>query len=132
MRKMAENDEGRRLKLAELEDYDNNGDECNNNGLGEFVDLSDALTRSPRNAVKLRKCKSMVKKSKSVIVTAKDIPMNAFMAMKGAAAEKDEKWLRGFLSESVVEEVPWECSKALIITKDGFQVRWTLFESITI
>ena len=57
-------------------------------------------------------------------MTAKDIPMNAFMAMKSAAAsEKDEKWLQGFLSESVVEEVPWECSKALIILKDGFQVR---------
>ena len=59
----------------------------------------------------------------SVIMTAKDIPLNAFMAMRGAAAgEKDEKWLQGFLSESVVEEVPWECSKALIIMKDGFQV----------
>ena len=56
-------------------------------------------------------------------MTAKDIPLNAFMAMRGAAAgEKDEKWLQGFLSESVVEEVPWECSKALIIMKDGFQV----------
>ena len=55
-------------------------------------------------------------------MTAKDIPMNAFMAMKSAAAsEKDEKWLQGFLSESVVEEVPWECSKALIILKEGFQ-----------
>ena len=64
----------------------------------------------------------MVKKSKSVIMTAKDIPMNAFMAMRGAAAEKDEKWLQGFLSESVVEDIPWECSKALIIMKDGFQV----------
>ena len=57
-------------------------------------------------------------------MTAKDIPLNAFMAMRGAAAgEKDEKWLQGFLSESVVEEVPWECSKALIIMKDGFQVK---------
>ena len=31
---------------------------------------------------------SMVKKSKSVIMTAKDIPMNAFMAMKSGASEK--------------------------------------------
>ena len=60
MRKMAGKDERRRLKLAQLEDYDNDnrlhGDE-DNGGLGEFVDISDALTRSPRNAVKLKKSK---------------------------------------------------------------------------
>ena len=71
---------------------------------------------------RLRKSKSMVKKSKSVIATAKDIPMNAFMAMKSTADEKDENWLRNFLSESVIEDVPWECSKALILLKEGFQV----------
>ena len=95
----------------------------------------------------------MVKKSKSMIMTAKDIPMNAFMAMKvlysfyvklidmfffkdssnlisriffffvmkNSAAEKDEKWLQNFLSESLVDDIPWECSKALIILKEGYQ-----------
>ena len=74
----------------------------------------------------------MVKKSKSVIMTAKDIPMNAFLAMKSAAAseKQDEQWLQGFLSESVRDEVPWECSKALIITKDGFQVRFPIYSSL--
>jgi hypothetical protein len=43
------------------------------------------------------------------------------MAMKNTADAKDEKWLRNFLSESVMEDIPWECSKALIILKDGFQ-----------
>ena len=56
MRKMAGKDKIRGQKLTTLESYDN-GDEGDNNGLGEFVDISDALTRSPRNAVKLRKCK---------------------------------------------------------------------------
>ena len=54
-------------------------------------------------------------------MTAKDIPMNAFMAMKNSAEDKDEKWLQNFLSESLVEEIPWECSKALIILKEGYQ-----------
>lgn len=62
MRKMAQKDERRSQKLTELEDYVN-GDE-DNNGIGDFVDISDALTRSPRNSAKLKKCKSMVKKSK--------------------------------------------------------------------
>ena len=63
MKKISGNDEGRRQKLTALEAY-NNSDEETSSGLGEFVDISDALTRSPRNSAKLRKCKSMVKKSK--------------------------------------------------------------------
>ena len=63
----------------------------------------------------------MVKKSRSMIMSAKDIPMNAFLAMKTSASEKDGSWLQNFLSESVVEEIPWECSKALIILKEGYQ-----------
>merc|ERR1719361_2918048 len=48
--------------------------------------------------------------------------MNAFMAMKNTDdGHKDEKWLQNFLSESLVEDIPWECSKALIILKEGFQ-----------
>ena len=62
MKKISSNDEGRRQKLTALEAYNNSDEETN--GLGEFVDISDALTRSPRNSAKLRKCKSMVKKSK--------------------------------------------------------------------
>ena len=85
MRKMARGDERKRLKLALLEDYNGNDDE--DNGIGDLVDLTDALTRCPRKS-KLKKSKSMVKKSKSVIMTAKDIPMNAFMAMKSGASEK--------------------------------------------
>ena len=61
MKKISGNDVGRRKKLTDLEAY--NSDE-ETSGLGEFVDISDALTRSPRNSVKLKKCKSMVKKSK--------------------------------------------------------------------
>ena len=41
--------------------------------------------------------------------------------MKNSAAEKDEKWLQNFLSESLVDDIPWECSKALIILKEGYQ-----------
>merc|ERR1719234_1546450 len=49
--------------------------------------------------------------------------MNAFLAMKGKAEGKgkDEGWLSNFLAESVVDDVPWECSKALIIMKEGYQ-----------
>merc|ERR1719445_2498746 len=47
--------------------------------------------------------------------------MNAFLAIKTTSDEKDETWLKNFLSESVVDDIPWECSKALIILKDGFQ-----------
>merc|ERR1719410_1104767 len=56
-----------------------------------------------------------------MIMSSKDIPMNAFLAIKTTADKKDENWLQNFLSESVVDEVPWECSKALIILKQGFQ-----------
>merc|ERR1719189_3046034 len=56
-----------------------------------------------------------------MIMSSKDIPMNAFLAMKTTADKKDENWLQNFLSESVKDEVPWECSKALIILKEGFQ-----------
>merc|ERR1712155_330896 len=41
--------------------------------------------------------------------------------MKNTAHEKDTKWLQNFLSKSIVEEIPWECSKALIILKEGYQ-----------
>merc|ERR1711936_403958 len=41
--------------------------------------------------------------------------------MKTTADKKDENWLLNFLSESVVDDVPWECSKALIIMKEGYQ-----------
>merc|ERR1719295_2395549 len=41
--------------------------------------------------------------------------------MKGKAEQKDESWLSNFLAESVVDDVPWECSKALIIMKEGYQ-----------
>ena len=86
-----------------------------------FIRQSEALTNAP-NQSRLKKSKSMVKKSKSVIMTSKDIPMNAFMAIKNTADSEDSKWLQSFLSESVMEDIPWECSKALIIMKNGFQV----------
>jgi len=77
-----------------------------------------------------------------MIVSAKDIPMNAFMAIKSTAdqvrseanfsnlkklifdliLQRDSNWLQNFLSESLVDDVPWECSKALIILKEGYQV----------
>merc|ERR1712186_132269 len=60
-------------------------------------------------------------KAKTMISTAKDIPMNAFMAMKNTDKNRDEKWIQNFLSQSLVEDIPWECSKALIILKEGFQ-----------
>ena len=47
--------------------------------------------------------------------------MNAFMALKNTDQEKDVKWIQNFLSESLVEDIPWECSKALIILKEGYQ-----------
>ena len=119
MRKLAEKDARKKAKLKQLERY-NSGDE-EDSSLREFIRQSDALCTSPKSAGNLKKSKSMVKKSKSMIMTAKDIPMNAFMAMKNTADQKDENWLQNFLSESVVEEVPWECSKALIILKEGFQ-----------
>merc|ERR1719220_1253297 len=54
-------------------------------------------------------------------MSSKDIPMNAFLAIKTTAEKKDENWLKNFLAESVVDDVPWEWSKALIIMKEGYQ-----------
>merc|ERR1719495_316006 len=92
--------------------------------LKELWEMSDILTKppiDPKSGKKLKKSKSMIKQSKSMIMSAKDIPMNAFLAIKTTSDEKDETWLKNFLSESVVDDIPWECSKALIIMKDGFQ-----------
>ena len=51
MRKMARGDERKRLKLARLEDYSGADDDSEeDNGLGDFVDLTGALTRCPRKA----------------------------------------------------------------------------------
>ncbi len=129
MRKLAGKDSRKKGKLEKLERFGRgklgggeDGSEEEDSSLRRFVDQSEALTRGPIGS-RLKKSKSMVKKSKSMIMTARDIPMNAFMAMKSSASDKDEKWLQNFLSESVVEDVPWECSKALIILKEGFQVR---------
>ena len=47
--------------------------------------------------------------------------MDAFNVMKGKADEKDKGWLQNFLTESLVEDIPWECSKALVILKAGYQ-----------
>ena len=69
----------------------------------------------------LKKSKSMIKKSKTMVMSAKDISMDAFHVMKGKADEKDKGWLQNFLTESLVEDVPWECSKALVILKQGYQ-----------
>ena len=126
MQKLTATDSHKRQKLEKLQRYhrqssDESHDE-DDSSLRELIRICEALTRPP-NQGKLKKSKSMIKKSKSMIMTAKDIPMNAFMAMKNSAEEKDEKWLQNFLSESLVEEIPWECSKALIILKEGYQVR---------
>ena len=122
MRRLAGRDSKKRRKLEKLEKYSNRryNDDEDDDSLKRFVDQSDALTRGPVGG-RLKKSKSMIKKSKSMIMTAKDISMNAFMAIKNTASEKDERWLQNFLSESVVEDIPWECSKALIILKEGFQ-----------
>jgi hypothetical protein len=63
----------------------------------------------------------MIKKSKSMVMSAKDISMDAFNVMKGKADDKDKGWLQSFLTESLVDEIPWECSKALVILKSGYQ-----------
>ena len=122
MQNLTAKDTRKRQKLEKLQRYQNNSsdDEDEDSSLRELIKICDALTRPPHQG-NLRKSKSMVKKSKSMIMTAKDIPMNAFMAMKNTAHEKDEKWLQNFLSKSIVEEIPWECSKALIILKEGYQ-----------
>lgn len=121
MQNLTAKDTRKRQKLEKLQRYQNNEDEDEeDSSLRELIKICDALTRPPHQG-NLRKSKSMVKKSKSMIITAKDIPMNAFMAMKNTAHEKDTKWLQNFLSKSIVEEIPWECSKALIILKEGYQ-----------
>ena len=119
MRKLAEKDAEKGEKIAKLSRF--GASDRNDVLLQELFDQSDALTRPPRDKDKLKKSRSMVKKSRSMIMSAKDIPMNAFLAMKSSANKKDESWLQNFLSESVVDDVPWECSKALIILKEGFQ-----------
>ncbi len=131
MRRLAGKDSRKKRKLEKLERFGRGRniieeeEEEDDSSLRRFVDQSEALTRGPVGS-RLKKSKSVVKKSKSMIMTAKDIPMNAFMAMKNASSEKqDERWLQNFLSESVMEDVPWECSKALIILKEGFQVMYT-------
>ena len=86
----------------------------------ELIKICDALTRPPNHGT-LKKSKSMANKSKSMITKSKDISMNAFMALKNTDQEKDVKWIQNFLSESLVEDIPWECSKALIILKEGYQ-----------
>ena len=127
MQNLTEKAPQKRHKLEKLQRYHqdshdihaNGHDEDDDNSLAELIKICDALIRPPHQG-NLRKSKSMVKKSKSMIMTAKDIPMNAFMAMKNDE-KKDEKWLQNFLSKSIVEEIPWECSKALIILKEGYQ-----------
>ena len=56
-----------------------------------------------------------------MVMSAKDISMDAFHVMKGKADDKDKGWLQSFLTESLVEDIPWECSKALVILKQGYQ-----------
>ena len=127
MQNLTEKAPQKRHKLEKLQRYHQNAQDSHANGqeedednsLAELIKICDALIRPPHQG-NLRKSKSMVKKSKSMIMTAKDIPMNAFMAMKNDE-KKDEKWLQNFLSKSIVEEIPWECSKALIILKEGYQ-----------
>jgi hypothetical protein len=119
MRQLAERDTEKRDKIARLQNF--GSVDRQDVLLQELWDQCDALTKPPATNIKLKKSKSMVKKSRSMIMSAKDIPMNAFLAMKTSASEKDESWLQNFLSESVVEEIPWECSKALIILKEGYQ-----------
>ena len=125
MQNLTEKAPQKRHKLEKLQRYHHdshvNGQdsEDDDTSLAELIKMCDALIRPPHQG-NLRKSKSMVKKSKSMIMTARDIPMNAFMAMKNDE-KKDEKWLQNFLSKSIVEEIPWECSKALIILKEGYQ-----------
>ena len=119
MKKLAEKDAEKGEKIARLSRFGSS--DRADVLLQELYDQSDALTKPPKENDKLKKSRSMVKKSRSMIMSAKDIPMNAFLAMKTTAEKRDENWLQNFLSESVVDEVPWECSKALIILKEGFQ-----------
>ena len=122
MRKLAERDPERRQRIANLQKF--SPADRNDMLLRELCDMSDLLLRplhDIKSSKKLKKSRSMIKASKSMIMSSKDIPMNAFLAMKTTADKKDEGWLQNFLSESVVDEVPWECSKALIILKEGYQ-----------
>jgi len=122
MRKLAEKDPEKRDKIAKLQRF-GSGDR-NDMLLKELWEMCEIMTQPPvdgKAGKKLKKSKSMIKQSKSMIMSAKDIPMNAFLAIKTTADKKDEGWLQNFLSESVVDDIPWECSKALIILKEGFQ-----------
>ena len=122
MQKLAEKDPERRARIAKLQRF--SPEDRNDMLLRELFDMSDLLLRPPydlKSSKKLKKSRSMIKASKSMIMSSKDIPMNAFLAMKTTADKKDEGWLQNFLTESVVDEVPWECSKALIILKEGYQ-----------
>ena len=50
------------------------------------------------------------------------------MAAATQVNNQAQDWLKTFLSESLaVEDIPWECSKALIILKQGYQVRSVYF-----
>ena len=125
MQRLTAKDKRKRQKLEKLQRYHHQFSEDSqdedDSSLKELIKICDALTRPPNHGT-LKKSKSMAKRSKSMIATAKDIPMNAFMAMKNTDdGHKDEKWLQNFLSESLVEDIPWECSKALIILKEGYQ-----------
>lgn len=122
MRKLAEKDPDKQERIAKLQKY--SPSDKNDMILRELFEMSDLLLRPPydiRSSKQLKKSRSMIKASKSMIMSSKDIPMNAFLAMKTTADKKDEGWLQNFLTESVVDEVPWECSKALIILKEGYQ-----------
>ena len=122
MRKLAEKDPERRQKIAKLQRF--SPEDRNDMLLRELCEMSELLLRPPydiKSSKKLKKSRSMIKASKSMIMSSKDIPMNAFLAMKTTADKKDEGWLQNFLSQSVVDDVPWECSKALIILKEGYQ-----------
>merc|ERR1719325_589510 len=115
MRKLAERDPEKRERIAKLQRF--TSADKNDMLLRELCDMADLLLR-PLYDIKSSK---KLKKSKSMIMSSKDIPMNAFLAIKTTADKKDENWLQNFLTESVVDEVPWECSKALIILKEGYQ-----------
>ncbi|CAB4061505.1 unnamed protein product [Lepeophtheirus salmonis] len=111
----------------------NPDDDTDDDSLKEFVNQSSALIRPPKqppktpfldsttNKLQRSKSKSMIQRSKSTIMSAKDISMNTFMAMKTNDQDDKTSWLKNFLSESIAEDVPWECSKALILLKEGYQ-----------
>ena len=133
MQKLASKDLKKKQKLEKLQRY--TSDDEDDSTLKELIHQCEALIKEPvaRKKAKvqvphqdapdgLKKSKSMIKKSKSMIMSAKDISMNAFMAIKSKADdEQSENWLQNFLTQSLVEDIPWECSKALIILKQGYQ-----------